>query len=91
MAEGKIRPLLDMVAQLEPPVLGKRLDTLEEALRLLNERTSQMRLEITELHALFLELQVGEVDQEDSVIQLRQELTALQDRVRMVSGLGNKI
>lgn len=91
MSEGKIRPLLDMVAQLEPPSLGKRLDTLEEALRMLNERTSQMRLEITELHALFLELQVGEVDQDDSVIQLRQELTALQDRVRMVSGLGNKI
>lgn len=91
MAEGKIRPLLDMVAQLEPPVLGKRLDTLEEALRLLNERTSQMRLEITELHTLFLELNASGVDQEDSVIQLRQELTALQDRVRMVSGLGNKI
>ena len=91
MSEGKIRPLLDMVAQLEPPVLRQRLDTLEEGLRLLNERTSQMRLEITELHALFLELQVGEVDQDYSVIQLRQELTALQDRVRMVSGLGNKI
>ena len=91
MSEGKIRPLLDMVAQLEPPVLGKRLDTLEEALRLLNERTSQMRLEITELHTLFLELNASGVDQEDSVIQLRQELTALQDRVRMVSGLGNKI
>lgn len=91
MSEGKIRPLLDMVAQLEPPSLGKRLDTFEEALRMLNERTSQMRLEITELHALFLELNASGVDQEDSVIQLRQELTALQDRVRMVCGLGNKI
>ena len=63
MDVSKIKPLLDAVAQLEPPVLGhrlndleecvvklkKRLDMFEEGLRLLNERTSQVRRDFVEL------------------------------------------
>ena len=44
-----MKSLHDAVAQLEPPVLGQRLDMLEEALRLLNERTSQTRRDFVEL------------------------------------------
>ena len=41
--------VLDAVVNLEPPSLGRRLDMLEEALRLLNERTSQIRRDFVEL------------------------------------------
>ncbi len=49
MSEGKIRPLLDAVVNLEPPVLGKRLDDLEAAMNLLNGRTSQLRRDLVGL------------------------------------------
>lgn len=49
MSEGKIRPLLDAAVNLEPPVLGKRLDDLEAAMNLLNGRTSQLRRDLVEL------------------------------------------
>jgi len=41
--------LLDAVVNLEPPVLGKRLDDLEAAMNLLNGRTSQLRRDLVEL------------------------------------------
>lgn len=47
MAKNYLLP--DVIINLEPPSLGKRLDDLEEALRLLNERTSQLRLDFIEL------------------------------------------
>lgn len=46
--------LPDVIVNLEPPSLGARLDMLEEALRLLNQRTSQMRLDIVELRELII-------------------------------------
>ena len=46
--------LLDAVVNLEPPSLGKRLDMFEEALRLLNERTSRMQRDIVELRECFI-------------------------------------
>jgi hypothetical protein len=41
--------VLDAVVNLEPPSLRKRLDDLEECIRLLNERTSSMRRDFIEL------------------------------------------
>lgn len=40
---------LDAIVNLEPPSLRKRLDDLEECIRLLNERTSQTRRDFVEL------------------------------------------
>ena len=46
--------LPDVLVNLEPPSLGARLDMLEEALRLLNQRTSQLRIDIIELRELIV-------------------------------------
>ena len=41
--------LPDAIVNLEPPSLGARLGMLEEALRLLNERTSRIQRDFVEL------------------------------------------
>ena len=41
--------LMDAVVQLEPPVLGKRLDDLEECIRILRDQISQVRRDFVEL------------------------------------------
>lgn len=46
--------VLDAVVNLEPPSLGKRLDMLEEALRILNERTGRLHRDIVELRELII-------------------------------------
>jgi hypothetical protein len=59
MDVSKIKPLLDIVAQLEPPVLGKRLDDLEQCIRLLNKQISQLRCDFVELREWVILDQAG--------------------------------
>jgi hypothetical protein len=49
MAEGKIRPLLEMAAEFEPLILGERLDTLDSSLVDAFAMINQLRRDLEEL------------------------------------------